>query len=297
LKLNPLRARERNSNPLEQVDGLGLDHNLLVTLERLGVSAESRDRGNWTVLSHADPEFEMMSNTYAVLNRDLLQIVSRTGIPISHITGEARVLVDPAHRTVIRKNATKDTVTQLACRPEKGDIVDASSFISAQRHRWSTLTWTDLIDIISLCASSSVRVSVLKQPAMIHYSIFGTDRILLQSEHDHPSDKKEVWYMHASEVAGELATPTIELIEAAEVIPATSFACLLQWLFSEAIFPIFEARGVISQQTMGRLNEEDLARLLNLGVLRQSDDDGLEFESNLAPDLQALETFAAQRDG
>jgi hypothetical protein len=232
-----------------------------------------------------------MSAVYRTLNHDLLGLVEGQSIPIRHITGEARVLVDPAHRTVIAKNMKQGSATTVACRQSDPPITDAFSFISAQKRRWKRVTWPDLIDMLSLCACGAIRISVLDRPATIHYSIFGRDRMLLQEHHEHPSERKSVWYLRSRELVSDLADQTAHTFARAESIPPTSFSSLLQWLYSEPIYPLIRA-SQINEAMRAHLSEADIARLVDLGIVAASESGSSPLSPLLDPDFTFLGTPA-----
>jgi hypothetical protein len=185
---------------------------------------------------------------------------------IRHITGEARVLVDPAHRNVIAANHEEGLPTRIACRQHTNKITDGYSFISAQKTRWVGLTWMDLIDIVSLCARGSVQMFVLKQAAPVHYSLFGSSRVLIQEPHEHPSERKNIWYIESSALVGELADRTNQTFDNGRLIPPSSFDAMLQWLFSDRIYRLVGSVAPPSE-VVDELASDDIQKLVDLGVL------------------------------
>jgi hypothetical protein len=250
------------------------------------VSGEIVEAASWRVVAHAEPNHLQMSRTYQVLNADLSHIVARYPIRIRHVTGEARVLVDPAHRNVIALNKAGGITTRIACRQSTPKIVDAYSFIAAQRSRWSKITWADLIDIVALCAHGAIRISILDKPAEVHYSLFGSNRILLQEPHEHPSEQKRVWYLESSDLVRALADRISSTFDDAYLLPPTTFDALLQWLFSARIYPLVGARGLTTELYEG-LSEADVDSLISLGILERAPrDSAIPLKPLLEPDLE-----------
>jgi hypothetical protein len=255
----------------------------------LGVSESLIAESSGLVVACNDPKNRAMSDTYHVLNSDLLRLVQTEPLPISHITGEARVLVDPAHRNVIAADKKWGEVVRLACRqPDSTNmrIVDAETFLGVQRPQWQQLSWDDVVDILTLCATGAVRIFVLKKPAPIHFSVYGRDRVLLQEEHVHPSDGKRVWYLKSPDLVDELKPKAEKLLSDAFVIPISSFDSLLQWLFSPGIWEIVSA-DTIPEKVQNRWSEGDRLRLLRMGWI--DSDQGGEITTGLTDSLRSLE--------
>jgi hypothetical protein len=212
----------------------------------------------------------------------LLRAVRSGPIRIDHITGEARVLVDPHHRKVIDANHKMGGLTRIACRQPPGseEIEDARSFIAAQKHRWHSMTWMDLIDVVSLAATGRVGMFVLARPADIHYSVYGSDRVLLQENHPHPSEQKRVWYIRSRAIASELAERTAANFESATPIPPQSFDGLRRWLFSKELLPLVGATE-LTEELLSLIGDR-IDDLVDLGILEVDNSGPLEYRLRLA---------------
>ena len=250
---------------------LGLDESLLAT-------------ANWTVLAMAGAIDAEMSAVYAQLNRELLALASLRPFEMVHITGEARVLVDPAHRNVIRSNYLGGNPTILACRDRPEPIEDAATFLAAQQNHWTLLTWVDFLDIVALFATGAATLKVLPHDAPVHYSIFGHDRILIQEPQTDSSERKRVWYIESEGLVRLLTLTTNRILAHARTVPSTGFSALLQWLYTENIFPLVGAT-VISELVWAKLRAPDIDRLREVGIL---DYDGSEARIRFLPDLTYL---------
>ena len=257
-----------------------VDRGLRATVLGLGVSEYLADGVEECVVYKADARHRDMSATYWKLNDDLLTLARRGPLRIDHITGEARVLVDPHHRKVISVNHANGGLTRIACRqPKPGQIHDAFTFVAAQKTRWYAMTWMDLIDVVSLAATGQVGMFVLARPADIHYSVYGSSRALLQERHHHPSEKKRVWYVKSRPITAELAEQATATFDAATCIPPQSFDTLRRWMFSRELLPLVGA----TKLTAGLLDgvSAHVERLEELGILERDPDSDLGYRMRL----------------
>lgn len=263
------------------------DAALADTLGELGIAPEVVHAKPWHVLARSEPDNLDMSRTYGLVNEDLLRLVRHGPVAITHITGEARALVHPKHRTVIALDRDKGGATTVACRPATPAIVDATTFISAQKLRWSMMTWDDLIDILTLCAEGAVRVVVLPGPAPVHFSIYGDDRLQLQESHEHPSERKRVWYLQSHVLVRELRGQAAALVAQSRPLLSTSFDSLLQWLFSPRLSDVVRSERLPAGWG-GDLPPTDIERLVDLGILARTGSPDAPFVPLLRPSLRSL---------
>lgn len=237
------------------------------TLQELNLSDAAIAEASSQIVRSAQPDDNAMSKVYSALNADLKQAVHSSALTIRHITGEARVLIDPAHRNVIAENHERGLPTRIACRQHaETPISDAYTFFAAQRDRWAAVTWSDLIDIASLCARGSIRISVLDKPADIHYSLFGRDLALIQGQHEHPSERKNIWYVRSPRLVSELADPTNVTFNSSRRISPMSFDAMLQWMYSDGVYELIGTDSP-PQEAIDLLSAEDVSKLIALGVL------------------------------
>ncbi len=222
------------------------------------------------VLQEAAPDDVDMQSVYSVLNEELLAAVRTSPMIITHITGEARVLVDPQHRNVIASNAERGGLCVVACRDRtERPIRTAEDFLAAQQGHWSILTWTDLIDILALAASGALSVDVMRIPAKVHFSLFGRDRILIQEPQRDATERKRLWYLK-SQLIVRFLTQTADADLAGSIrIPAISFGALLRWLTSEQLAPLVRAEQV-EPSFIDSLDDQALERLVAIGVLKRN---------------------------
>jgi hypothetical protein len=256
---------------MELFRDLGLDDRLLSAVE-------------WRVRASANAVDEEMSSVYAQLNRELQTLVALHSIEIVHITAEGRVLVDPAHRNVIRTNYLSGSVATITCSNRDNLITDATSFLEAQKSHWTLLTWVDFVDIIALFATGAASLKVLPHDAPVHYSIFGRDRILLQEPQRDATERKRLWYLESEGLVRLLAQTTADLLAQTRTIPSTGFGAILQWLYSESIFPLVGAEQM-PEDTWEKLNTGDIERLRSVGVLTE---DTRSKQIRFLPDLTRL---------
>lgn len=265
------------------------DRHLLKTLGTLGISRRLIEGRYWEVMSSADARYSEMSETYARLNRDLLELAETSPFPISHITGEARVLVDPAHRTVMAECAANGSgySTAIACKQAAAPhtrIVDAYSFLLAQKDRWYRISRQDLLDILGLCAQGTVGISVLAKAAPVHYSTYGSDRILVQAPHEHPAERKRIWYLRSEELVRDLSVKTQDYFSTAARIPPSSFDGLVTWLFNQDI----EAAIAGDDAAWSRLGVQERQRLIGLGLVGAAGQEQSEVKSSMASTVKEL---------
>lgn len=254
------------------------EHLFVDALHGLGIPDEVLSSRPWDLLAVAEPDALKMGDVYKILNDDLLTLTADGPINIDHVTGEARVLVDPHHRNVIAASSSKGGVVRIACRESDFEpIRDAVTFFGAQlraadarRSRWGNVAWPDVIDIAGLARRGSLRIFVLREPAEVHFSTFGSDRVLLQQRHPHPSEKKWVWYFRSRELVDLLQEQAEARFETGRLIPPTSFGALLQWMASAGVRSIVDGDGVPAE-ARDLLRSIDVERLMRAGFVRRDE--------------------------
>lgn len=212
-------------------DVIHRDEHLLATLADLGFSLGDMKGVGLRVLHQATPESAMMAETYQFVNDSLSDLVRRRSVMrIHHVTGEARALLDPAHRRVLRRAASSGEPGRLLCSFTVEGTPTARNFVTQQHIHWDSASWVDFVDLLSLAAASDVFVRVLEQPEPIHFSLFGDDFVLLQDRHHHPTAEKRVWFIRSAALAEHLTPRVSQLWNAASAIPALTFADVMNQL-------------------------------------------------------------------
>ena len=251
-----------------------------------------RDPTKWEVIGAAEPKTDQMSDVYRQLNQDLERLASAGPIDVEHITGEARVLVDPEHRRVVRESGARGGRTHVGCR-QAGDspVTDAYGFFGAQlrelngaSRRWASISWPDVVDICSLASQGVMRVYVMPVGQPVHFSVYGEDRVLLQGAHPHPTERKWVWYVRSQQLVDQLRPLARELLQSSRPIPATAFTGMLQWLSSPEILPLTD-QDYGSRLDARSIRESDLDRLLRAGFVERARD---QLRVTLFPSLEAV---------
>jgi hypothetical protein len=193
------------------------------TLELLGATPDD----NLRVLVEAPPDESIIAVKYQEVNDLLGPMVERDpNLPIRHLTGEARVLKDPAHRRILRQS----TNAKLGCSVKDHDGSAWSFFAHATRY-WSDFDWFDLVDTLDLAARGKIEICLLDEPETIHFSVFGDQFVLLQDRHEHPQAKKWVWYIESSNLVMELVPRVKSAFEAATPLDRLGFLAILEWLY------------------------------------------------------------------
>jgi len=126
----------------------------------------------------------------------------------------------------------------LGCHFRPQRRVDARDFIARQHRHWGRAEWYDVVDLLSLIADGVIDVSVMREPAPVHFSVFGSDRVLMQSEHDHPTHEKWVWYLRSPELAERLRPIADAALERSDPLRPDSCASLLHWLYSYDVYAV-----------------------------------------------------------
>jgi hypothetical protein len=241
---------------------------LAKALRSLRVDPEVARRDDWMTVAQAAPDPRQAAGVYAAVNDRLASIVERGPLPIHHITGEARALVDPAHRRVLRADHAHGAEARLACWFESNEL-SAWEFVGGEHGHWRGLEWVDLIDILALGAYEVIRICRLDEPAETHFSIFGDDLVLLQQPHDHPQLAKWVWFVQSPSLV-QAAWPQLDsLFCAATPIEPSSFNRVLVWLNSyeafEGLTAIAEGRPLDDAEPDEDQDAETRRRLGDLG--------------------------------
>lgn len=239
------------------------------TLRTLGID-ETLDR---EVLAFSPPDLAVNGNTYAAVNDDLGRLVAGGPVEVTHVTGEARALVDPAHRRVLRRVRERGDRATLGCHfmPDHGKV-DAWGFLAKQRHHWERAQWYDIVDVLSLIAEGAVDVRVMRAPAPVHFSLFADDRVLMQDEHHHPTKKKWVWYLSSLELAERLRPVAARAFEEAKPLRPDDCRVLLHWMYSYDVYATLQAVKAGDAHVAGDVDNPDAvtAELEELGFVAGS---------------------------
>jgi len=186
---------------------------------------------------------------------------------VHHITGEARALVDPAHRQVLRAVRDRGATSAIACSFETSEDPSAWDFVARQHEHWGRFEWFDLIDILALAAQSVVRIYRLSKPEEVHFSIFGDRFVLLQEPHHHPTEKKWVWFLECRALAAALRPRLEQLFAQAAPIDPRAFDEILDWLHE---YETFEEVAALAQATEADRAETNAGRII--GGNHEADD-------------------------
>lgn len=201
------------------------------TLADLGIGEDLIVRGDWTIIAESPPELHEMGETYQAVNDHLAGLLSNGPLSIAHITGEARAIVDPAHRRVLRQAADYGQETAVACIfKTDGARPDAWCFVARQRQHWGPMRWFDLIDVMELAARRLIRICRLARAEDVHFSLFGEDLLLLQERHHHPTAEKWVWFVRSAPLVAALRPRLVRLLAEAVTIDPLSFDQILDCL-------------------------------------------------------------------
>jgi hypothetical protein len=229
------------------------DEYLLVTLGELGFTPGDVESVGLRVLHHSDPQSAKMARTYQFVNDHLEGLVKgRPGMRIRHVTGEARALLDPAHRRVLRHTARRGDCGTLLCHFKFERAPTALQFVREQHGHWNCETWVDIIDLLSLAAAKEVCIRVLQQAEPIHFSLFGDSLVLMQDKHTHPTVEKRVWFVESSALVEHLTPRVAKLWEDALPIPVLTFDDALNQLHEHETVAVATA---MSNATMGEVPE------------------------------------------
>lgn len=209
------------------------------TLERLGIS----DALDSEVLACSPPDLKGNGETYKVVNDDLEDLVSAGPVDVTHITGEARALVDPAHRRVLRRVHEQGASAVLGCHFQTDDRVSARSFLAKQRHHWDRAEWYDLVDLLALAGDGIVQIRVMDTLAPVHFSVFSSDRVLMQDEHHHPTKEKWVWYLRSRGLAERLRPIAERALEDSVALRGDDCRDLLRWLYGYEVYAVLCSVG------------------------------------------------------
>jgi hypothetical protein len=184
------------------------------------------------ILEYAPPSLRSIGVTYQHVNERLAQTLRKSPLAIRHVTGEARALVDPFHRQILRRARAAGQPGELGCYLAGSDAPSAFDFLALQRAHWEFAEWSDFIDILGLVAEGDLRLHVMREQATVHFSLFGDDLVLLQDEHHHPTAEKWVWFLRSKELVDALSPKVV--VAYAESSPITPADCraLLLWLYS-----------------------------------------------------------------
>lgn len=205
------------------------------TLRSLGID-ETAVR--WHVIASSPPDLAGNGETYRIVNDDLESLVLDQSVDVTHVTGEARALIDPAHRRVLRAVHDRGYRSVLGCHFKPERRVDARELIAKQRRHWERAEWYDVVDVLTLIADGVIEVRVMPEPTPVHFSVFGSDRVLMQSEHHHPTHKKWVWYLRAPDLADRLRPIAEVVLKKSDLLRPDGCAALLHWLYSYDVYAV-----------------------------------------------------------
>lgn len=254
---------------------------LVETLGNLGVTWRPTE-GQGEVLFEAGPNYEEISRAYGATN-DLLrqQATGSRGLESVHITGEARALIDAAHRRVLRLAGAGGVVPVVGCHYEEGGgSDDAATFFQREGAFWKSPPWTDLVDVAAMVASGSVALVRLAEPAPIHYSLFGDDLVLLQDRHEHPSDLKRVWLVHSQDLHAELKPKAKAYLERGRRLDRAAFDAMLESIHSPEAIDL--ASDLEANESVERQASVEANALIAFGFVRSDENRLLLTESGRA---------------
>lgn len=230
-----------------------------------------------------------MAEVYAQVNLDLTALIAKeSATRLEHVTRVARVLLDPTHRQVLL-DAARHGMTPTICYR---DVVrgqsrpTAWSFLASCRPSWAGATWLDIIDLIELGASQAFRMYATTDALPAQFSLFGSDRVLLQSPTERPALEKFVWYVISRDLSESLRTVHDTFLTTAHAIDSASFVSMRKWLADGDLYrwvqSVTEAGG-----TVAFTEPEEVAdwRLEMLGIWERSGD---------KHDRRVLTTFGRQ---
>jgi hypothetical protein len=242
---------------------------LIETLEALGVE----DDPYCEVLFESPPELERMGAIYQHVN-DYLEHALDDGrsLRIQHITGEARALLDPAQRRVVRRADALADTPQLGCYFDAPGQPTAWDFVQHGVEYWQSAAWFDLVDSFFLASEGIVEIFVLAKPANVHFSLFSDDLLLLQDEHTHPQTQKRVWFIRSASLVGQLQPRVEEMFSTARRIRRESFSSILDWLYDYDTVSLVEQAAAgekgLDITSLGEDAREDISRLTAMFFLR-----------------------------
>jgi hypothetical protein len=234
---------------------------LNATLRALSLDAGITEQASWKMIEEAPPDLRDMGVVYERVNQHLASALKRAPFSIRHVTGEARVLVDPAHRRILRDAHEKGERSAVACFFETAGPPTAWDFVALQHRDWGLYKWLDLVDLLELAARQVICISKLPQAEDVHFSVFGDSLVLLQEPHHHSTHKKWVWYIESPMFADLLRERLEQLFARTVAIEPRSFDQLLDWLHE---FETFEVLTEIAETEDLSDEEGDIARKIDV---------------------------------
>jgi hypothetical protein len=237
------------------------------TLALLGI----QPRADAVVLFEAPPtDTGLIGETYQKVNDHLAPLVRENpALSIRHLTGESRVLKDPAHRRILRES----TNAKLGCFVKDEDA-SAWSFLIHATEYWSEFDWFDLVDTLDLAARGHVEINILAQPEDVHFSTFGDRYLLLQDKHEHPQPKKWVWYIESRETVARLEPHVAKAFADANALKPVSSLAILEWLYDYDTTTVVNALAHDEQIRDELVNERKPEILRRLEQIRFLQEDG-----------------------
>lgn len=152
---------------------------------------------NIEIIDYSPSTSEGNIKIYKHINEILQELIKREqpGEYI-HITGEMRALKDPNHRTLIKElfELHKYRINIVYYLPHENEITGYKILKFNQEH-WENATWIDYLDAMDILGGGKAKLYCESERALIHYSVFGDDIVLFQSEHHSHIHVKEVWIL------------------------------------------------------------------------------------------------------
>jgi len=191
------------------------EEGLVLTLKKLGITYSEM---NAEIIVSSPPNSEENKIAYNTVNKILSALIDEKTISDSyHVTGEMRALADPTHRKVCRKLWKKDSKKfQMVAWLPKEYRYNGNLFLQRIMENWINDTWQNHLDTIYLLARGEFDIYAQDAMEAIHYSVFDDDFVLMQSEHEHKEQLKDVWFIKSEKLNKKLKPKAIESAKNAE---------------------------------------------------------------------------------
>lgn len=180
-----------------------VDHALNATLEKAGVGASLL--GGLEILSSSGADTAGNETVHLATNDKIEQALADDSLGVCiHVTGGARALTDPIHRSVCTAIVGRgnDPFTVLYKVPvEKRS--SRNRIVEWNLRQWGQKgfkNWRERFQAIDLVGHRSVDLKAYDAIHEIQFSVFGNQFIQIQGEHSEAAKSKPVWLIRSAKI-------------------------------------------------------------------------------------------------
>lgn len=239
---------------------------------------------------HPSRAGEVYSKTNQVLRSEIRKKPLGKNI---HITGEMRAISYPDHRGVIREDwESHRELFEMVCYMPPESRRSAAEIWKWNRGNWGNVTWQNHLDAFNLISDGEIDLYTSPERERVHFSVFGDQYVLLQSEHPSHLEEKYIWFLRSYVLNQQLGEKARMILQKSTRIPQGEFKGFLDNLSSEyalhVLFSLADSSSEMKSILSAKIGSEGyrlniLSDLMSVGFVKETNkllnltDDGREY--------------------